>query len=264
MKKDYAVRPVEVPSEFHHPVDIIIPFHGQYEKVTSLLESIYRFTRSNYITITLVDDFSPNEDFIGTISRNIKRRTNEFNAIRGVEQRGFAGASKIAFDRTENPYVCLMNSDCLIEDSNWLRALGETLLGLKKEGVRMVAPLTNNAVGGHEAQQGEKSDRDNDHIILEGDAHLSMYCVLCHRELFTRCGGFLQEYPYGYYEDVEFAWRMKKNGFKQAVCRSSWVRHEGMATITGLWRKDEKIRDIMENTNHERCLADIKSANNSG
>lgn len=259
MKKNYAARPLEFPSEFHQPVDVIIPFHGQYEKVTSLLESIYRFTRSNYITITLVDDCSPNEEFLTTISKNIKRRTESFKAVRGVKQRGFAGAAKLAFDRTENPYVCLLNSDCLIEDSNWLRALGETLLVLKGEGVRMVSPMTNNAVGGHDAQQGEKSNRDKEHIILGEEEHLSMYCVLCHRELFSRCGGFLKEYPYGYYEDVEFAWRMRKNGFKQAVCRSSWVHHEGMATITGLWRKEEKIRKVMEEENHQRCLDDIKN-----
>jgi GT2 family glycosyltransferase len=249
---------IEVPSLFNAPVDIVIPFHGQYEKVTALLESIYRYTRSNYITITLMDDCSPNETFLTNVSKNIQKRTNLFNAIRGVEQRGFAGASKVAFERTENPYVCLLNSDCLIEDGNWLRALGETLLALKSEGVRMVAPLTNNAVGGHDAQQGERADRSDDHVILTGEEHLSMYCVLCHRELFARCGGFLQEYPYGFYEDVEFAWRMRKYDFKQAVCRSSWVQHEGMATITGLWRKDEKIRTVMEEENHQRCLEDIK------
>lgn len=259
MNKNYNARPVDFPSEFHYPVDIIIPFHGQYEKVTALLESIYRFTRSNYITVTLIDDFSPNEAFISNVSKNIKKRTTMFNGIRGIKQRGFAGAMKLGFERTENPYVCLMNSDCLVEDGNWLRSLGETLLKLKGEGVKMVAPLTNNAVGGHDAQQGKKIDRSNDHTVLVDEEHLSMYCVLCHRELFSRCGGFLREYPYGGYEDIEFAWRMRSCGFKQAVCRSSWVRHEGMSTISSLWRKDPNIRKVMEEDNRQRCLGHIKS-----
>jgi len=259
MKRYNIARPLGSPSEFHHPVDIIIPFHGQYEKVAALLESIYRLTRSNYVTVTLVDDCSPNEDFINTISRNVKKRTENFNAIRGVKHRGFGGAAKVGFDRTENPYVCIMNSDCLVEDGNWLRSLGENLLSLKEQGVRMVSPVTNNIVGGHESQYGKRSELENSHVILEEkDDHLSMYCVLCHRELFARCGGFLQEYPYGYYEDIEFAWRMRKHSFAQAVCRSSWIRHDGMATINGLWRKDPDIRDVMEKNNHDRCLQDIK------
>lgn len=264
MKKNYNARPIISPSEFIQAVDIIIPFHGQYEKVTQLIESIYRCTRSNYFTISLVDDFSPNEFFLENLNRNIVKSSNKnavsaFQAIRGTKQRGFAGAAKVAFERTSNPYVCVMNSDCLIEDSNWLRALGESLLSLREEGVRMVSPVTNNAVGGHESQQGIRTEKTQDYVILEGEEdHLSMYCFLCHRELFARCGGFLKEYPYGYYEDVEFAWRMRKNGFKQAVARSSWVWHDGMSTINTLWKRDPFIRNIMEEENHQRCVNDIK------
>lgn len=266
MKKNYQARPITAPSDFIHSVDIIVPFHGQYEKVTRLVESIYRCTRSNYFTLTLVDDFSPNETFLGNMHANAKktaekrRIANNFRAIRGTHHRGFGGAAKVAFERTDNPYVCFLNSDCVIEDTNWLRALGETLLSLKNEGVRMVAPMTNNAVGGHESQQGEKTEMSQDYVLLEGEEeYLTMYCFLCHRELFARCGGFLKEYPYGYYEDVEFARRMRKHSFKQAVCRNSWVRHDGQCTISTLWKRDPKIRTVMEEENHQRCIADIKS-----
>jgi GT2 family glycosyltransferase len=266
MKKNYKARPIVSPSSFDAPVDIIIPYHGQYSKVTSLIESVYRCTRSNYITVTVMDDHSPNESFLSNMHRNAVKTAgsrnveNNFRAIRGTVQRGFAGASKVAFDRTDSPYVCFLNSDCLIEDGNWLRKLGETLLTLKDEGVRMVTPITNEPVGGHESQKGERHETSDDYVVLEGkEDYLTMYCFLCHRELFARCGGFLKEYPYGYYEDVEFAHRMRKNGFKQAVCRSSWVRHEGRATISTLWKRDPKIRTIMEEENHVRCKGDVNS-----
>jgi len=121
--------------------------------------------------------------------------------------------------------------------------------------------MTNNAVGGHDSQQGEKTQMAAEYVVLdEEETHLTLYCFLCHRELFHRCGGFLKEYPYGFYEDVEFAWRMRKHGFKQAVCRNSWVHHDGMATIRSIWRRDPEIRKIMEEENRERCLADLKGA----
>jgi GT2 family glycosyltransferase len=262
--KTFVSRPINDVSDFNYQVDIIVPFHGQYEKVTRLVESIYRCTRSNFFQLCLVDDCSLNEDYLIKVAGNIaktsdsRRIPNNLHPIRMPEQVGFASALKMGFERTESPFVCLMNSDCVVEDGGWLRALGEALLGLKEQGVRMVSPMTNNPVGGDPAQKGERSDFSHDHVILEDDSHLSMYCVLCHRQLFARCGGFLKEYPFGYYEDEEFAGRMRQHGFKQAVCRNSWVQHDGMSTINPLWRKDPSIRNIMEEENRERCIADMK------
>jgi len=263
--KTFVSRPVNDASDFNYQVDIIIPFHGQYEKVTRLVESIYRCTRSNFFQLCLVDDCSPNEDYLVNVAANIAKTstargiTNNFKSIRMPEQVGFAGALKKGFDETESPFVCFVNSDCVLEDGGWLRALGETLLNLKEQGVRMVSPMTNNPVGGDPAQKGDRSEYSLDHVVLEEGAHLSMYCVLCHRQLFARCGGFLKEYPYGYYEDEEFARRMQRFGFKQAVCRNSWVQHDGMSTIGSLWKRDPSIKNVMEEENRERCIVDMKS-----
>lgn len=265
MEKTTFAPPVAIPSDFNSAVDIIIPYHGQYEKLAVLLDSIFRLTRSNYYKICIVDDASPNESYIRTIEKNatknaLRRKSeNIVKTIRLPEQVGFAGAIKAGFEATENPYVCFVNSDCKIEDVNWLRSMGECLLSMKPQGVRMVSPMTNNSVGGHPAQTGEKSARSKDHVILEGEDYLTLYCFLCHRELFNRCGGFIKEYPYGYYEDQEFAARMQKYGFKQAVCRDSWVYHEGQATIKQLWRSNPNALNIMEEDNRNRCIADMKS-----
>lgn len=257
-------RPVSVASDFISQVDIIVPFHGQYQKVTTLIESIFRLTRSNYYTLCLVDDASPNSEFIRTIKINsekvskVRGTANVIKAIRSPEQLGFGGACKMGYEMTNSPYVCFINSDCKIEDSGWLRAMGETLLEYKKDGVRMVSPMTNNPVGGFEGQKGDRFERDSKPIILSDDDYLSLYCFLCHRELFSRCGGFIKGYPYGGYEDQEFAARMRANGYKQAVCRKSWVRHEGSLTIKELCKKDPKISKVIEE-NRKRCIEDMKS-----
>lgn len=264
MKKNYKARTISLPSSFYHAVDLIVPFHGQYDKVTRLLDSVYTNTRSNYFTMSLVDDCSVNESFLQDMSNNItntsgSRSVSNFQAIRNERQLGFAASIKKAFDTTNNPYVCVLHSDCLVEDNNWLRSLGECLLSMKKDDVRMVSPVTNNPVGGHESQKGNKLEKNLDHVILDGEEdYLSMYCFLCHRELFARCGGFLKEYPYGFYEDVEFAWRMRKNNFKQAVCKNSWIKHEGSSTVRNLWKKNPSVKNIMEEENRNRCIQDIK------
>ena len=246
---------------FDIPVDIIIPYHGQYDKVTRLLESIFKLTRTNRYNICLVDDCSKNEDFLLRMEEIARKRGFQsiFKGIRLEEHKGFVSAIKAGFEATQNPYVCFVNSDCKVEDPNWLRSMGSCLQNLKSKNVRMVAPMTGKIVGGNVNQKGDKSSLDDEHYILEGDNEfLSLYCFMCHRELFDRCGGFFKEYPYGFYEDMEFSFRMRKKGFKQAVCRTSWIYHEGSCTIKDLWKKDSRIRDVMEKDNRERCIADMK------
>ncbi len=262
--KTFVARPVAVPSEFNQQVDIIVPYHGQYEKVTRLLESIFRLTRSNYYRVYVVDDASPNETFYTKMSQNAaknaaraKTESVVFTA-RNDTQKGFAAACKVGFDMGESPYVCFINSDCVIKDTGWLRGLGESLLKGKEAGVRVVAPMTNNPVSGDPAQKGEPFVREPEDTIIADDSHLSLYCFLCHRELFARIGGFLKPYPYGYYEDEEFAARLRKNGFKQAVCRKSYVEHEGEATVRALWKNNPDLRKIMEEDNRQRCIEDMK------
>ncbi len=249
------------PRLFTSEVDIIIPFHGQYDRVTTLLESIFKFTRSNPYTIYVVDDHSPNSEYIQNIAKNANRRDDVLVALRcDSKQRGFAGACEEGFKRGTAPYVCFINSDCFVEDIGWLQSLGDTLLTLKNHGVRMVSPRTNNPVNCDEntPQKGEK-DALKDDVILGDDQFLSMYCFLCHRDLFKHCGGFIKNYPYGYFEDEEFAYRMRKHGYKQAVAGTSWIHHEGAVTVKSLWRKSVAIRKVMQEENRDRCIADVRA-----
>lgn len=263
MNKNYNARPLNELSPFNAQVDIVIPFHGQYKFVTELMQSIFRLTRSNYYQLILVDDNSPNLYFGHTVQQNaIKnaqktRQPNVLKLIRSNEQKGFAGACKLGYEAGESPYVCFMNSDCRVEDSGWLRNMGETLLNLRSEGVRVVAPTTNNSVGGDPAQT--KTDDLQGDVIIGDDSFLTLPCFLCHRQLFQNIGGFLKEYPVGGYEDEEFAYRLRHYGYKQAVCGSSYVHHEGRLTMNEVMRRDPNMAATLNEDNHKRCIEDMKS-----
>ncbi len=234
------------------PVSIIIPFHGEYERVGRLVSSIWNATRSNPYEICLVDDCSPNSDFIASM----KDQPQVMN-LRTPERIGFGGALKYGFDRTEQPWVCFLNSDCEIQDVNWLIAMGQSLLDLKEQGVRMVSSRTNNPGNlGDKRLKGKKGDFIND-VILE-DTYLPLYCSMCHRDLFNHIGGFIKPYPYGWYEDEELAYRMRHYGFKQAISGKSWVHHEGSVTVKTVLKNDLKAKEIM-NSNRDKCIADISS-----
>lgn len=252
IRGDVAVVPFS-----RNPVDIIIPFHGQYEKVSKLVESILRGIRSNPYQITLVDDASPNPSFIKEFEKVDDKPPPGCNpivqGIRNESQLGFGGALKVGFANTNQPYVVFLNSDCFIEDVNWLIGLGQSLLEGKRNNVRMVSSMMNNS--SNKALVAKREDRRADYILQDG--YLPLVSVMCHRRLFEKIGGFIKSYPYGWYEDEELGYRMKKFGYKQAVCGKSWVRHYGEATINDLWKHNPEAIKIME-SNRERCLIDIQ------
>jgi glycosyltransferase involved in cell wall biosynthesis len=228
-------------------VDIIIPYYGQYEKVAQLVSSLIYGTRSNLFRICLVDDCSPNEDFIRDgfdVIPNLKQ-------IRMPEQIGFGGAllagvKALAEEPETFPWLVFLHSDCRIEDSSWLLELGETMQRMKSQGVKLVSALTNNPVHPNPIFKANHQDiQDRTDAIVE-DGYAPLYCALCHRELFSRIGGFIRSYPYGGYEDRELADRMRYYGLKQAVSGRSWVFHEGDATMQYLRRKKPEAAKIAE------------------
>jgi len=232
------------------PVDIIVPFHGQYEKVVKLIESVYR-VRSNPYQLTLVDDGSPNTGFLAQIEN-----LPQLKCIRLEKQRGFGAALKAGFDATQQPWVMFMHSDVECEDPLWMIRLGQTLLELKDQNVKMVSARTNHPMCEDRRFVALKG-MTSEHVILQPGESMPLYCAMCHRDLFKHIGGFVKEYPIAMYEDQELSHRMAAFGFKQAISGTSWVQHHGNATISEVARANPVAAREMER-NYDRCLADMK------
>jgi len=243
-------------------VDIIIPFHGQYEKVVGLIESVWKVTRSNPYQICLVDDASPNNDFISKFESERHRDgyyENQILPIRSAKRLGFGGALRLGFESTKQPWVCFLNSDCVVENSSWLIEMGRSLLRLKEHNVRMVSARSDNPGEGYDCRlKGLKNDDTEEDIVLnEKDPPLPFYCTMCHRQLFDRIGGFVKSYPYGMYEDEELAYRMRHHKFSQGISAKSWVHHAGGLTFEALLKSDKSAAAIIEE-NRNRCIEDMR------
>lgn len=251
MAKDFIPRPIMYTSFLESQVDILIPFHGQYELTLELVESILRLTKSPKFNILLIDDASPNKNFYKKLELYPKTR-----AIRNESQLGFGGALKVGFENTESPWVVIMHSDCLVEQSNWLLNLGQSLQKLKTSNVKMISPKTDNPMHGSVLLKGKKDVLTED-IVLE-TGFLPLYCALCHRDLFAHIKGFIKNYEIRGYEDEELSYRMKKYKYKQAVCGSSWIKHYGSKTLDELSRKMDLGKIFEENK--KRCIYDISRA----
>jgi len=254
LRKTKPIRPAIFNSE---PVDIIIPFHGAYRHTSKLIETILFVTRSNPYQICLVDDCSPNEKYIEQL-----KKAPQTVVYRTPNHLGFAGALQFGFERTEQPWVIFMHSDCVVSDAGWMIELGRSLLHWHHQGipVRMVSARSNNPGGGPKELRTVSKSHTKDVVVEEG--HLPLYCAMCHRTLFQQIGGFIKNYPLAFYEDEELAYRMKKHGFKQGICGKSWVQHEGGKTIEYVCKRNPKAKEIMEG-NRERCVLDMSIVKNS-
>jgi GT2 family glycosyltransferase len=240
-------------------VDIIVPFHGCYELVRRLLLSIVQKTRSNPYLVTLVDDGSPGaaaDEFA-----NIIRQAPQTQILRLEKQEGFGNAINAALKITQQPYVCVVHSDCEVKHMGWLEKMGEALVLHKSDDVRLVVPLSDNPGELHIDSAVPVDDfQTPENQITIADNPLPMYCFMCHRVLFDRIGP-IHAYPYTWYENEEFFYRMKYYGFKQAIANESWIHHEGSATVNYILRNHKNPKEIeseME-ANKQRCITELRA-----
>jgi len=262
METTRKARPMRVKPFSKSRVDIIIPFHSQYERVSELIRSIVISVKSNPYQITLVDDCSENRSFGEEVKKEFLKSTPEgckpqLQYIRSEEHLGFAGALKLGFESTEQPWVLFMHSDCVVEEPNFMIDMGQALLKWRDEGVpvKMVSARSDNPCDLAEAKA-EKAEKGEKDIVLDKQT-LPLFCAMCNRDLFRHIGGFIKTYPYAWYEDEELSHRMRSHGLLQGVSTRAWVRHAGGQTIKYLWEAKPESRIAMEE-NRKLCLADMR------
>lgn len=231
-------------------IDIIIPFHGQYELLFRCLHGINHCTPNSQFNIILVDDCSPNE-----IPLEVARISNKkIIATRLEVHSGFAAAINHGLTKSKNSHIIIMHSDCEPDNISWLIELQRSLDGMKSSGVKLVSSRCNSPGSANSCDERVFGDRGS----LEEDAiatkPLPLFCALMHKELFVKIGK-LKEYPFAWYEDAELFYRMKYYGYHQAICAKSYCKHVGAATIKDLY-VNEKIKKTMEQ-NENRFLADV-------
>lgn len=226
-------------------VEIIIPFHDECGKVGGLIKEIFKLVSTNRYQITLVDDCSENKHFLNEI---FSKKIDGIQCLRTDKQLGFAGAVNHALKFAKNPWIpwiCVMHSDVTPKHFSWLANLGKSMQNLKNKNVKMISPVTNNSILNTEVCQ-VKNELDFKSDVILDCGFLPMYTFLCHRELFKKIG-LMKEYPLMGCEAEEFALRMKKSGYLQAICGSSYVEHEGKSTYNNIIKNPNNIEILRNN-----------------
>lgn len=228
-------------------VDIIVPFYGQYERLCRLVESVNRVVRIPHQT-HLVDDCSPNQHFTAVA------RASKLTVTRNEKHVGFGASLEVGFLATKSPFVAFVHSDTELM-TGCLDRMIESLLALREKKVGMIAARTDQPGPGMDTRLLAKRGDVRDDVILS-EGFLPFYCVVAWRHMFQRTGFIRPYFPVGY-EDEEFAYRMRGNGFKQAICGKAWVRHVEGSTIRALCAEKPQMVERIEQ-NRDFCLSDIR------
>lgn len=235
------------------PVDIVIPFHGQYESVIECLAGIINYTPSWPYRIFFIDDASTNDKFLPNLLNNRKKA---FGA-RLEKHLGFASAVNEGVSMGNYPLVCVMHSDVFPDNIRWLPGLVKALESGVRQSIELVSARFENAGTASDYPTALTETGEMKELVSEVAKPLPFTCCLFQRKLWDAVGP-LKPFQYGWYEDIEYFHRMKKIGLKQGIAQSV-VRHAGGRTIKSLFATNPLAHGIMKG-NATRCREEILKA----
>ena len=219
-------------------LDVVIPFHACYENVASLIENIFRYSPNIVNKVILVDDDSPNKDFV-KIYENNKR----IKIVKNEKNIGFGASVNKGAAVSERPSIAVLHSDVLFEDRNSLTNLYKDFILLRNQSVAFISAVSNNPQVNEKILKKNKITDDPPEIISNN--FLPMYCCVFDLNAWRSVNG-IPEFPLAWFEDEGFCYKLNKIGYKIAYSNRSYVKHSGSQTIKYLINKNKKNLDIMK------------------
>jgi GT2 family glycosyltransferase len=230
---------VEEPS-----VSVVMVLYGGWELALRAIEALEANTEPVY-ELVLVDNASPDDSL-----EQVERRVSGATIVRNERNLGFGGASNQGAQLARGEFVCLLNSDALVQPG-WLEPLLETLaepgagaavpMLLNEDGSVQEAGSVIDSLGFAHTVGGNGAASDFRYRFRREVDFASAACMLLRRDLFQELGGFDEIYSPGYFEDVDLCFRLQERGLRtiyEPGARVVHIRH-GSGT-------PENARKLME------------------
>jgi GT2 family glycosyltransferase len=210
-------------------VEVIIVNYNGRQHIPACLGSLFR-TDYPHFTVTMVDNASKDGSVEWTKSKypSVKIIQNEKNL-------GFGRANNIAVKAGQEPIVCFLNSDTVV-DRNWLRPLIRVLMedpsnmAACSKLLFMKTPRVLNGVGGGINHVGYGYDIgifEIDDGRFDGTREVFFPCAAAcalKRAAFLSVDGFDEKF-FMYHEDVDLGWRLHLVGGHVKCVPDSVVYH---------------------------------------
>lgn len=210
-------------------ISIIIPTFGEHRTTYQCLESIYKNMPSKDFEIILMDDcyLEPAVDALSMVG-GIKIIRNEINM-------GFIGNVNESMKYAKGDYIVLLNNDTIVRDDA-IDRLVDTFN--EHDAVGLVGAKLLNSDGtlqeaggiiwkdGSGWNWGRGGDPDDPIFNYVRDVdYCSGAALAFKRELFRLAGGFDTHFAPAYYEDTDFAFRVREMGFRVLYQPGAMIYH---------------------------------------
>jgi GT2 family glycosyltransferase len=209
-------------------VSVVMVLYGGWKLAVRAISALAANTDPIFELI-LVDNASPDDSL-----EQVERRVEGAIIVRNETNLGFGGASNQGARLARGRYLCLLNSDALVEPG-WLPPLLETLedpavgaavpLYLNEDGSVQEAGSVVDSIGHAHAYGRGASASDFQYRFLREVDFASAACMLVPAGLFLELGGFDERYHPGYFEDTDLCFRLKERGLKTIYEPRSRVVH---------------------------------------
>jgi len=226
------------------PVDIILPVYDGVYILEPCLKALAKNTHWPY-TLTIVNDASP--DVLTTqYLEDLKNKTG-ISVLTNKKNKGFSASVNRGVNSTENPYVCVLNSDVLVTDG-WLTKM---VLALESdERNKIVNPCTNNtALINVEMQEGF-SYKDMNRALELSSSRLypeimpTGFCFMFYRSLVDELGMFDEGFD-SYGEETDFWMRVISHvrggeypRWKAVLADDAYLFHERGSSFSALGNQE--------------------------
>jgi GT2 family glycosyltransferase len=225
-------------------VSVVMVLYGGWKVARRAISALAEHTEPCF-ELVLVDNASP-DDTLARVEEHVEGAT----ILRNEANRGFGGASNQGGERARGRYLCLLNSDAIVQPG-WLEPMLEAL---EEAGAGAVVPLYLNengsvqeagsvvdSIGHAHAIGGDGDARDFQYRFRREVDYGSAACMLLPRELFFELGGFDDAFSPAYFEDTDLCFRLNERGLRTIYEPRSHVVHVRHGSGTS-----ESARALME------------------
>ncbi len=228
----------------HPKVTIIILVKDVLNYVKRCLTSVNKYTNNYELIIVDNDSKQETKDYLKALD------LFDFTLITNKKNKGFAYGCNQGAKIATTDYLCFLNSDTMVSE-NWMGKMMKALTIYSDVGI--VGPSTCFSAG---AQHNQTLSKMRFSVTQEAMNKVAFslnekyefvnvvgFCWVIRKKVFTKIGYFdFKRYGIACHEDIDFAWRARKVGFRTCWAKASYVHHFGRRTTIGMGLNPTKLR----------------------
>lgn len=259
----YGLEKVVLPKVDKPLVSIIIPVYNQFHYTYNCIRSIAAHTGDISYEVILADDCSTD------LTKDIKDVVENIIVVKTPENMRFLRNCNHAAKIAKGEYIFFLNNDTQVLDG-WLTSLLELMDRDEKIGMagsKLLYPDGSlQEAGGILWRDGsawnygnQSSPVDSEYDYVKEVDYISGAAILIRKKLWDEIGGFDDRFAPAYCEDSDFAFEVRKHGYKVVYQPKSMVVHfEGISNGTDISSGQKEYQIVNTKKFYEKWKSELK------